>query len=295
MFLDSVLPPVFLKSTKLDDDAAVAAEQSGNRFAAWIAERDDTYGLGGTADKVRAALIAMIKDYDQQPRHFSDVSAAVDGHFVAQLLTIFSPVWPQNAQALKELRTAVDGQAAPPSVKQILTSLPPAPPPIEGAPETGNRTMGMATICNDDPERPDFAAVWAAYQRRVSSNPLTGRAVEWYSGCAGWPADGHSIRLTRAGGQTVLSGHRYEIVTPYNWAIETQKAVGGTLFTVEDDIHGSATRAPDCGPKVLTFFNTGIIGSGCNGTLADSNPTTLSGTAPSASTTPDITFNPWRH
>jgi pimeloyl-ACP methyl ester carboxylesterase len=287
MFLDSVLPPVFLKSTKLDDDAAVAAEQSGERFAGWIAERNDTYGLGTTADQVRGALIAIIEDYDQHPRRFSDVSRAVDGHLIAQLLTIFSPVWPQNAQALKELRTAVDGQTAPPTVKSILTSLPPAPPPIEGAPETGNKTMGMATICNDDPERPDFATAWAAYQRRVSSNPLTGRSAEWYSGCSGWPADGRSIKLTRAGDQLVLSGHRYEIVTPYNWANETQKAVGGTLFTVEDDIHGSATRTPDCSAKLLTFFNTGTIDSGCGAMPADSNATILS--------QHDITSNAGRH
>jgi hypothetical protein len=45
--------------------------------------------------------------------------------------------------------------------------------------------------------------------------------------------------------------------------------VGGTVFTVEDDVHGSVLRVPDCAAKLVSFFTTGRIDQGCAGASAE--------------------------
>ncbi|WP_329427183.1 alpha/beta hydrolase [Streptosporangium sp. NBC_01495] len=266
MFLDSVVSPRY----SVDDfvvDTAAAAERNFSRMAAWIALRHDTYGFGTTQKGVRAAVLELRQKYDADPKRFTDLGMAVDGSVIARFAMQDSPEWPQVSKALKELRGET-GPTAPPTVKEILDKG--AGRMVPGAPEVQNATMRQAVACNEDPSRLGFSAAWAAHQRLLERNPVTGRASRFFIECAGWPLPVQKMPVRRTGGSLVLSGHRYEAGTPYEWTTQTRSAIGGTVFTVDDDVHGSVLKRPDCAADLVAYFTTGRIDRGCDGVLSTS-------------------------
>ncbi|MEU4564835.1 alpha/beta hydrolase [Actinoplanes sp. NPDC023936] len=264
MFLDSVAIPDF-SVVAFEDGRAAAAERNARRMTAWLAERDDRYRLGSTAQQVSATIVALRADYDANPRAFPDLPITLDGSFVAVATIQDAPVWPLAGQVLQELREAT-GPAAPPTVKEVIGEPPSSQPePPADLPERGNRTMNRAAFCNEDPSRLGFDAAWAAYQRRLADNPLTGRALGFSAGCAGWPLPVQTVDLERGGGSLVLSGHRWETPSPYEWTWQTKAIVGGRVYTVDDDVHGSVLQEPDCAADVVGYFGTGRIDGGCAG------------------------------
>ncbi len=74
-----------------------------------------------------------------------------------------------------------------------------------------------------------------------------------------------TYRLHPTNAAVVLSGHLYESFSVYQWTPEMQAAIGGTIFTVSDDVHASVMRVPDCAAQVVSYFNTGQIAQGCAG------------------------------
>ena len=272
MFLDSVAIPRF-SVVAFEDGRAAAAERNARRIARWIARHDDAYGFGKTAEKVRTAIIALRADYDASPRRFTDLDMPIDGEIIALSASQDAQVWPLAAQVLKELRDAT-GPAAPPTVKEVIgepSGPPPAEPPVD-VPEQSNRTMNRAAFCNEDPSRLGFDAAWAAYQQRLADNPLTGRSGGFSAGCAGWPLPVQTVRLRPGGGSLVLSGHRYETPSPYEWTWQTRAIVGGKVYTVDDDVHGSVLREPACAADLVSYFDTGRIDGGCAGVPVPDGP-----------------------
>ncbi|NBE84773.1 alpha/beta fold hydrolase [Micromonospora sp. NEAU-HG-1] len=261
MFLDSVASPEFSVDS-FDDGRAAAVERRFSRLAAWIASRHDTYGFGTSAGQVRAAILELVRAYDTNPKQYTDLSRPADGAMVARLAGQDSRDWTRVSQALAELR-GWTGTTAPPTVREIFSARPRMIPP--GAPEVFNPTMQKATVCNEDPARFDFATAWAEYQQRLEQNPVTGRATVFSAGCAGWPLPGREVQLRPAAGSLVLAGHRYEAGSPYEWTPQMRAAVGGTMFTVDDDVHGSVLRVPDCAAEMVSYFATGRIDQGCDG------------------------------
>ncbi|MFF4621173.1 alpha/beta fold hydrolase [Nonomuraea jabiensis] len=262
MFLDSVAP-VHFRLDDFEDGHAAGAERNFARMAAWIARRDDTYGLGTTPEEVRTKVLALRRAHDENPKRYSDWEMVADGATVAMLAVQSAPDWPQVAQAFKEMRD--EGDAAPPALKKLLGQGALRPPPA-GAPERFNATTGQAVFCNEDPSRLGFSDAWATYQRRLGRNPVTGRAGRFTAQCAGWPLPVRETKVHRTGGSLVLAGHRYESVSLYEWTKQMHAAIGGTVFTVDDDVHGSVPRVPDCATELVSYFNTGRIDGGCDGT-----------------------------
>ncbi len=266
MFLDSVAIPDF-SVVAFQDGRAAAAERNARRMTAWIAERDDRFGLGDTPERVQATIITLSTDYDTNPRRFTDLPIALDGSFIAVAMIQDASIWPVAAQVLKESREAT-GPAAPPTVKEVVSPPdspePPAEPPAD-LPEQSNRTMNRAAFCNEDPSRLGFDAAWKAFQRRLKVNPLTGRAQDFNAGCAGWPLPVQTVRLRPGKSSLVLSGHRFETPSPYEWTLDTKAAVGGHVYTVDDDVHGSVLQVPACSDDVITYFHTGTVDDGCAG------------------------------
>ncbi|NUW32855.1 alpha/beta fold hydrolase [Nonomuraea sp. SMC257] len=261
-FLDSVAPPW----TRLDQhmkDSAEAAERDFGRMAAWLARRDDTYGLGATARQVREEVAKLVRAYDTNPKTYTDLQRPVDGSAVADLARRNSTEWTRASRALAELRTAT-GTTAPPTVRELLGA-PMTGTPVPGAPETLNRTMNLAVACNEDGSRAGFDTAWRDYQRLVKRHPATGRS--WGPGfmCARWPLPVQQATLKRGGGPLVLAGHLHEFMSVYDWTLQTRRAVGGTVYTVADDVHVSTTRVPECAADVVKYFETGRIGGGCEG------------------------------
>ncbi|WP_204004520.1 alpha/beta fold hydrolase [Virgisporangium aurantiacum] len=263
MFLDSVLPTWFVNDA-LDDGQAAAQERQFLRLAAWMAERNDVYGFGRTTDEVRAAVIDMQRDYDANPRTFTDLPMPLDAGLIAQAGSQLAVNWPMFAEVLAQLRDAT-GPTAPPAVRKLLLGGDPRPDVPADMPELYNKTMEQATVCGDDPARPDFTAVWATFQRRIADNPVAGRGLQMNLRCAGWSVPGHSFSARRTGAPVALAGHRHELVTPYEWALQAHAVAGGTLLTVDDDVHGSVYQAADCADDLLSYLTTGRLAPQCDG------------------------------
>lgn len=276
MWLDSVMGPDFRLDAYTETNVkAYAADFS--RMADWIAQRDRTYGLGSSGEQVKAAVLRLQQAYDAKPSTFTDLTYAIDGTSIARIAIEPSLLWPVAAQAFSELRNA-SGPTAPPAVKQIFARHTSPPPP--GTPEVGNPTMNLAVVCNEDAGRRDFDSAWAAYQQRLIRYPVVGESGNSAIGqmrCQGWPLPLRPWRLHPSEGSLQLSAHRYETVTPSAWTTQMQSTIGGTVFTVNDDIHGSATVAPECAAHVVAYFDTGQPDTGqCPGMPEPSIPATAS-------------------
>ncbi|MFD1938692.1 MULTISPECIES: alpha/beta fold hydrolase [Nonomuraea] len=266
-FLDSVAPPW----TRIDEhakDSAEAAERNFGRMAAWLARRDQTYGLGATARQVREEVSKLVRAYDKSPKAYTDLQRPIDGSAVADLARRNSTEWARAGKAMAELRKAT-GSTAPPTVKELLGA-PMMGTPVPGAPETLNRTMNLAVACNEDSSRAGFDTAWRAYRKLVKRHPATGRSWGLPVMCPGWPLPVQQATLKRGSGSLVLAGHLYEFMSVYDWTLQTRRAIGGTVYTVADDVHVSTTRVPECAADVVRYFETGRIGRGCEGSAIPS-------------------------
>jgi pimeloyl-ACP methyl ester carboxylesterase len=255
MWLDSVMGPDFRFDQYTNANAAVT-EQDYTRLTGWIAAHDGSYGFGATTARVRAALVRLERAYNTHPRKFTGLPTEIDGSVIAETSAQPSPLWPQAAEVLKELRDA-KGTTAPPAVKKLLGAM---PPPVQaGAPQTRNHTMGQAVTCNEDAGNRDFASSWAAYQQRLGGYPVIGELFlpSGQTRCAGWPFPVQPWQLRRVGGSLELSGHRYDTVTPYQWTQQMRSVIGGDVYTVDDDIHAGAIMVPACAGHVIAYFDTG--------------------------------------
>lgn len=302
MWLDSVVGPHGNRLDVRSHDTLAAQEANVGRWAAWAAARSTTYGLGATADEVLATVKALKAKLDASPVIFSDVPDAVlDGRFIGFLATAPSPVWADASAALQAMTTATSGDPAPPAVAPIITPNegPAAPPPAD-LPEQFNEVAGTAILCNDDTGPHDFPTFWKNYQSWQKDFPVGG-SLGWLSEpCAGWPIPSKPFELRKSNASLVMSGHRWETPTPYPWVGQMQQTIGGTVYTVDDDIHGSLVSVPECAESLQAYFLTGRPGStGCAGVPAADSVTaaaavsTLAATEPADNTRRVPTGNRW--
>ncbi|TDE58658.1 alpha/beta fold hydrolase [Nonomuraea mesophila] len=263
MWLDSVVPPRSWQDFDTNVQAN-AADRNFRRMAAWMAERHDTYGLGTSERKVVSAVEDMVRRYDREPLSFTDIDLTVDGGLVSRAAGRPSGQWPRMAQVLKELADAT-GPQAPPAVKEAFGR----PEGGGGGGDTGtDRTAGRAYHCNEDPTPSTIESSWKDYQQRLKRYPVTGRTANFVHMCAGWPLPAKTPTVRPTGTSLMLSGHRYETVTPYEWARAMRAAIGGTLVSIDDDVHGSAAQVPGCAAKVIAYFETGRRTTTCPGKQA---------------------------
>ncbi|REE97378.1 alpha/beta fold hydrolase [Thermomonospora umbrina] len=286
-WLDSAMP-TRIRMDRLEADGAKATARNFSRMAAWMAERHKTYGFGTSGRVVEAAIARLVKSYDAAPRRFSDIPERLDGVLVSDLASRPSPEWPRSAHALRELRDAT-GPTAPPAIKDMYSGPQGPPPSGPDVPQGFNMTMAVATLCNEDEGPRDFASWWAAYQDRQKRYPVTGRFTQPTPLCAGWPLPVRHPRLKHSNASAVISGHRYESVTPYEWSRELHSAIGGSLQTVGDDIHGGVLDTPECAAKLRDYFATGRAPGHCKGLP---EPTTTTRTRPMPSPSPTDILSP---
>ncbi|MCP2329343.1 pimeloyl-ACP methyl ester carboxylesterase [Hamadaea flava] len=258
MWIDSTAPPRFY-GDQFITARSTATEAGADRMTAWLAEHDDVYRFGTTAAAVKAALLALEQSLTDHPRVFTDLPKPVDAMVVALSTAQPSPVWPLAALVMTELRDSHDGTPAPLHVKAVLGGDDrgdDTPPPAD-APQDFNDVMNHAAICNEDFGRRDFDTAWDTYQQ-LRELPLTGMLARFGADCAGWDPV-RPVNLRYSPGSLVLSGHRDESVSVYPWTIEMQHAIGGTVLTVNDDVHGSVPRTQDCSNLLVGYFRTGVL------------------------------------
>ncbi|WP_051367358.1 alpha/beta fold hydrolase [Hamadaea tsunoensis] len=263
MWIDSSAPTRFY-GNEFITARSTAAEAGADRMTVWIAQHDDVYHFGTTASAVKASLLALEQSLTDHPRVFTDLPKPVDAIVVALSTVQPSPVWPLAAVVLAEMRDSHDGTPAPPHVKMVLGGDDgggdggDTPPPAD-APQDFNDVMNHAAICNEDFGRRDFDTAWNTYQQ-LSTLPLSGLLAQFDAGCAGWDPV-RPVTLKYSTGALVLSGHRDESVSIYPWTLQMQHAIGGTVLTVNDDVHGSVARTQDCSALLVAYFRTGALTS----------------------------------
>jgi len=274
MWLDSVLGPDASEVYNGNDNAQATANDYV-RMTAWLAQNNTTYGLGSTYQQVQATILSEWQQYQANALTFTDPNVTVGSTLIATTAAQPSLGWPEAGQVLSQLHDAT-GPTAPEALQRLTGGgrRPSGPP--HGAPETMNPAMGQAVECNTDAGRQSFPAAWATYEQQVNKFPVTGELMPPASAggrCAGWPLPTQPSRLRHEPGSLVLSGHSYETITPYLWARQMQTTIGGTLFTVTDDMHGSVRQVPQCSADLVAYFDTGNAGaSGCTGVPTPSQP-----------------------
>jgi pimeloyl-ACP methyl ester carboxylesterase len=276
MWLDSVMGPDFRLDQYTNADAA-ATELDFTRLAAWIAARDRSYGLGATSAQVMSAVLRLENAYNGHPRKFAGLSFPINGSLIADTATQPSPLWPEAAEIFAELRDA-KGTALPAAVKEVVEGGPGAVP--ADAPQSQNPVANQAVVCNEDAGDRGFGASWAAYQQRMRAYPVIAEMFgpSGQTRCAGWPFPVQPWRLRRTGGSLELSGHLYDTVTPYQWTAQMQSAIGGSVYTVDDDMHAGAIMVPACASHIIAYFDTGARQTGrCAGLSVPTGTTPLLG------------------
>ncbi|MBO2453076.1 alpha/beta fold hydrolase [Actinomadura barringtoniae] len=289
MWLDSTAIPDF-RLDAFQDGRSRATTLDWGRFAAWMGARDGTYGFGSTQREVQSSIAAMKQEFVAHPKTFSDLpDVTFDGFLMSQIAAQPSLNWPLSAGLLKELQTAKSGEPAPPLVKEVFSggSDDGGEPPAD-LPEQFNPTMNHAVFCNEDTGPRDFATFWAAYQKGVKRDPVTGELRQPLNDCAGWPLPAQPVRLRHSDAPLVMSAHRYEVPSPYPWSLQMRAAVGGSVLTVDDDIHGSVAGMPsDCAPRIAAYFASGKPDNGeCQGVPVPTSTSTSADALKSSTSKP---------
>jgi hypothetical protein len=274
MWLDSVVGPTANRLDSRFHDVTAADEGKIPRWAAWAAQRDATYHLGDTVEEVIALVKQLKARLDAAPIVFSDFDPPIDGNLAAFLAVAPSPLWADATPALAALLTAKTGDPVPDALRPILIGDGPQEPtePPADLPEQFNDVAGTAILCNDDTSPHDFPTFWKTYRGWQQEFPITAGLAPFTQICAGWPIPAKEpFQLRRSNGSLQLSGHRWESPTPYPWIAQVQAKIGGTVFTVEDDIHGSVAQVPECTEHLEAYFLTGRPDSGgCDGVTPSS-------------------------
>ncbi|QUX29771.1 alpha/beta fold hydrolase [Nocardiopsis akebiae] len=246
MLLDSVMSPE-ASVTVLDEGQAMAAQAGFHRFADWLAEHDDHYGLGTDADRIREEVYGLREELTEEPRTGPD-GAVVDGEAVTALLATPEREWPANARSLV---TLLDGGVPETGA---------AHGPVSGAGWDSEPVFDsfaqVSLLCNDSDSPRDFDQVWQNRLERAERYPVMGTMGFYEHSCVGWPEEGAAPDLNRGDSPLQLVGHVNEMITPHDWALDMRRVVGGEVMSVEDDGHGTLSGL-DCAAAAVDFFDTG--------------------------------------
>ena len=252
MWLDSIMSPV-------GENAAINAEAAQyhagyRRFFKWLAGKDTAYHFGKSPQEVESALKAMQAKVGREK-------------FIPLLDPNFEAIpdrWERSAAKLLELQEGgVEGSSGPKRGNRSAF----------GFGEMG-RNYGIAHdafMCNASADGREYSDLIRLRKERQGKYPFS---ADWndqsIAYCAGWPA-GKPWDLKPGKSQLQLSGHEFEIVTPYVWAKMMQEKIGGSLLTVMDATHSTMkSKELACGSKVVDFFRNGATAnSSCPGFPAD--------------------------
>ncbi|MGV9324389.1 alpha/beta fold hydrolase [Streptosporangium sandarakinum] len=258
MWVDSVMPPV-IDLVAMDTAMDALNEKHFDAFVPWLARHDTEYHFGTTDAMVRKTIFTLRDELRRKPRRV-DENTVLDDEWVRRLLGGGPSNWVSSARDLATVREGgvpLSARPAPEAAK------------VFGFDETPlglNLIQYQAIFCNEGAGGRDFEQMWAAAQARKAAFPATGGYFERSGWCGEWPWPARPWKPVRGTSPLQLSGHIDEDVTPYAWAVDTWKAVGGTLLTVQDNAHASLRGLP-CAAKVIDFFRTGRTVTGtCPGT-----------------------------
>ncbi|WP_330333271.1 alpha/beta fold hydrolase [Streptomyces sp. NBC_00536] len=238
-------------------DQSPAFERRWADFRAWAARHHDVYGLGRTAEAVRASYEKVRAGVARTPAG----GVVGTGELQAAYLkaAYYDDVWPRRAAALSAYLRGDPG----PLTEQA------GPDPAAAAGYENARAVYTAVLCNDAP----WPADWATWDRDNTELARTAPFETWPNAflnlpCASWPAAGHRQRPVAVGegmgmGQGVGEGGAGAVAlprtlvvaaerdgaTPYPGALELQRRLGPQASLVTEagaGTHGVVGGRNDC-------------------------------------------------
>ncbi|MER5936324.1 alpha/beta hydrolase [Streptomyces sp. NPDC001928] len=220
---------------------SAAFEGRWTDFREWVAEHDDVYGLGVTAEEVLASYEKVRARLAARPAGGKIGPGQLQEAFLQA--GYYDDYWPSRAQALSAY---LKGDAKP------LVEL--ASPVTEAAAEEENtNAVYTAVECNDAPWPTDWA-VWDRDNTRLARvAPFETWDNAWMNlPCAFWQAPRQKAVDVRTGpGElppTLILAAERDAATPYEGALEMHRRLAGSVLVTERDAgtHGIAYGPNAC-------------------------------------------------
>ncbi|QNS03575.1 alpha/beta hydrolase [Streptomyces xanthii] len=209
---------------------SAAFERRWADFRTWVAEHDDTYGLGRTAEAVRRSY----EEVRAQLAHTPAGKKVGPGELQSAFLQAgyYDDYWPIRALALSEYRAGnpepLIGQAAP------------VASPVAAKENENAGAVYTAVECNDAPWPEDFR-VWDRDNTRLArvapfetwDNVWTNLPCAYWSGPRQQPLDVRT--LPGALPPTLILAAERDAATPYAGAKEMHRRIAGSVLVTERD------------------------------------------------------------
>ncbi|MBW5421382.1 alpha/beta fold hydrolase [Streptomyces sp. BG9H] len=192
MVLDGVIDPARYSQTLLED-ATAANERALDDWAAWVAARDETYGLGSTPGAVRATVERVQEAAADKPLRVGKFR--VDEHFVpvvyfAGLGSDLDRERDQLASVTRTLARAADRERVEPGpwLAKMLESL-----TTEAGSHQGSAQS--AILCGDVATRRGTQSYWRDIQVGRKTAPFASPLTRNISACEFWdrPAEAPTV------------------------------------------------------------------------------------------------------
>ncbi|MCX2731343.1 alpha/beta hydrolase [Saccharopolyspora sp. NFXS83] len=249
---DRVVLDSNIGDTVLDRDGmrryALGTEETFPDFAAWVAERHGSYGLGSTPEQVRRTYFELAERLDAHPM------ADVDGG-VFRLVTfggLFGePAYGRTAQLWQSLHRSDEA-----AVRRQLAEATPAEPSVVD----NSLSVFLSVTCNDVAWPEDVET----YRRGVAEDrekyPVYGAATANVLPCAFWshePAEPPVPVLADGPDNVLILQNRRDPVTPHRGAELLREKFGdrARLVSADESGHGTYMNSGNaCASAVTTAF-----------------------------------------
>ncbi|GIJ30626.1 alpha/beta hydrolase [Micromonospora qiuiae] len=265
MILEGNIDPTKVWSGVLEGWGKSMAERFPDAAAVAAAQNNDL-GLGGTADEVTRAYLALADRLDRKPVPVPGTQQSMNGAILRtttyalllnnKTLPILAQVWKAASNLADGHLTAADGEV----LKQVFAEMPPTP----GVPADNQATMFLALTCGDAEWSQDVADYAARSAADRKAWPLTAGMPANIWPCAFWKAPIEKpVTVTDKGpGDILILQNRRDHATSWDSGQGLRKVLGdrAALVGVDNGGHYVFNEGSACADKAtVNFLNTGHL------------------------------------
>ncbi|MFI0908464.1 alpha/beta hydrolase [Streptomyces sioyaensis] len=235
---------------------AEGSEPAFTRWSKWTAQRNATYKLGNTPDKVRRTFWDLVAQADRKPIELN--GTLMSGDDIRAGRAMFFSVR-EAAETIVELKKAADGRA-PAVTPDTGTPKRPAPPAFGRAVPSDNASASFWTVlCADtrawprDPEQYRRDAV-----RDKAKYPLYGDFASNIKPCAFWKKNGSepATKIDNKVGVLTLQ-NEWDPQTPLSSGLGLHRVLKGSkMVTVAGGVGHGIYGSKSCADKTATAYLT---------------------------------------
>ncbi|WP_326622789.1 alpha/beta hydrolase [Streptomyces decoyicus] len=231
------------------------SEPAFTRWTEWTAQRNATYKLGNTPDKVRKTFWALVARANRKPIELN--GASLNGDDIRAGRAMFFSVR-EAAEEIVELKKAADGKGSS-STPDTVRPERPAPPAFgAGVPSDNYSASFWAVACSDtrawprDPEQYRRDAI-----RDKAKYPLYGDFASQIKPCAFWK-NGSEPATTIDNKVGVLTlQNEWDSQTPLSSGLGMHRAMKGSrMVTVAGGVGHGIYGSKSCADKTATAYLT---------------------------------------